>query len=201
MGLLGKLKERFDASKSTGRVSSNANIGVDVAPKSQSQKYKEGYGGFESTRIYDKAKREEKDTELFESREEKQARFAKRNAAAKVKLNNAIGKVEGGFTKFERGKKKANKFLGELDNMFGGSSSSKGRRGGGMDFGVNLKYSDLIGNPFGGQKSARTRHKGKSKSSKGLLPIYQGSKIVGYAKGKGRHKRRAKRKNPFDIGF
>lgn len=181
MGLLNTLKEKYTASKSFGRVSEKADIGIDVDKKTTKKAAND---------------------DLFESKDEMRAR----NRAA---MQKRVGQIQGGIVKVQKGRDSFAKMMGDLGDMIPGESSSKGRRKSSNDFGFSMggfgggfsakdigwpSTNDLIGNG-GGRKSSGKR---KGSSTRGLVPIYRGSKVVGY-KASGGRKKRAKAKSIFDI--
>ena len=125
------------------------------------------------------------------------------------KVGRGIDRFNSGVDKFNRGAEK----VSSLGASFGGSGGgrSKGskksggskRSSGGSMFGSggydmdDLGFSSF-GSVGGGGRSRSTKKKAKG-GGRGLVPIYSGSRIVGYTKANSGKKRKAKARSIFDI--
>jgi len=120
------------------------------------------------------------------------------------KIKSGLSKVRSGYEKYEKGKKQVGGLLKDLgtlipDQGYGGSTrraSSRGRRRSNSGLEIDFGWpstNDLLGS--GPRKSSGGR---KRSGGKGMVPIYKGSRIVGY-RHTGGHKKRAPKRDPWDI--
>lgn len=102
-------------------------------------------------------------------------------------------KLDKDFTNFERRQRISRGFdkvtdaydqIGSaFDSIGGGGGGKKSRKGGGNSFGLSdhdiMELSGLGGTSFGGMGMGGSSRKGKKRSG-GQVPIYRGSRVVGY---------------------
>lgn len=181
MGYVSSIKERLQARQSYGRVSKSADIGIDVDRPAKSRSA-------------------EKDN-LFESNEERRER-------RKAQTDGFYKKINSGFDKYEKGVKTVQKF----GDIFGGSSGGKkGRKSDDLGFGSfgfggssggssrSSKSDDLGFSSFGSMAGfGSDRKPKKSAGRRKEVPIYKGSRIVGYRQTGGKKKAK-KERSIFDI--
>lgn len=189
MGLLDSVKERIQGERSFGRASSKADIGIDVERK--------GTVG-----------REAKD-DLFESREERHARNKATTDRYIQKVGRGIDRFNGGVDKVDKvaksftggsgGRRKgsAGDDFGGFGSMFGESKGRSKSGSSGFDMG-DLGFSSF-GNMGGGSRSASRKKKASGGRRGGEVPIYSGSRIVGYRRAGGSRKKKARARSIFDI--
>lgn len=127
-----------------------------------------------------KTRKIDRDIKGIETRQKWRKRMTRVDNAFDT-INMGLDKVQG-FT--SGGKRK-----GASSNMFGVSDADMRELsglGGGSGFGGGFG--------MGGDTPKR-----KSSTKRGMVPIYQGSRIVGYSQGAGRRKARKAKKSPWDI--
>jgi len=205
MGILGKLKERYSASRAYGRPAPKAEVGIDL---DEDRKF------MSETRQAMRSKEKDDDTQggLFESKKERSARIEAKRQERKKKIHKVYNKINSGFDKYEKGKKKVGKMFDQIGGMLPNEGSSRGRGGssfGGGFGGLSQRDINELAGLGGGPRSSGDSRKRKGSSRRGLVPVYQGSRVVGYVKGGGARKKKSSRRkqsNPFginsiDLGF